>query len=676
MDRGLREKKAFDAASVDSAAEIAAVAGACFAIAAFAQAFIALAFAEEQKRLEDCDCEDYDSEDFVSEDSISEKSYLETPSSPPSTLCPTTMPRPAKPPMTLKEAKRAAKKDGAPQFQLTASQMERADRLEAREEQRKKAIEKERQRRENKRKRDEKEEKERAVKRKMLEEGRIKVEDTWGKVTASQPRLNKFFVRNPTKPLVPSKRSIRDEVIVEENAENEDEGAGGDRQPQVQGAEGDQEERDNAPEKALTTSAKKTIPSTGSQGRVKEWLSTALPTQAPSASLPSLTGILHAPASGQRSPPPLQGVGHAVQSRPSTLKEQSKSQLNARQKQPLRLSQDAKARKDVPRSSKQNTADAPRRSPRTTQSQNRVPDGTASKQASISISDSQRATTGKLAGTGGEQKNQTLSSQDHFTDNAPRTVSGAFPAMRANEDEEDFTEGIDDETFLMLCATQEPMNDEIDAGNPSNAAESACSNPGAPTPSSAPDTDHTRGPSTSRSETHPPAAQEQEEMAPQVPTTIVNNESFSAEFAKFEDEELIALAEEAEASTTPVAVAAKQSSTLPPPPPPNPIATTSNTNQDQHQTRTSQKAMKSSPNRKTNGRESMKNRGHGRGRPSPNHDSRTSRVHTTKQTAPAPAPAPPRDDFLDAPGPSTQALMLELVAQAEAAAATTTKTKR
>ncbi|KAL2399715.1 hypothetical protein ABEF95_000607 [Exophiala dermatitidis] len=672
MDEDLRKKNAVAAAAAVSAAALAAATGAFAAVAASVQIVIALALEEEQKRLEACDSEDYDFENTDSE----------TPSSPPSTPCPTTMPRPAKPPMTLKEAKRAAKKDGAPQFQLTASQMERADRLEAREEQRKKAIEKERQRRENKRKRDEKEEKDRAVKRKMLEEGRITVEDTWGKVTASQPRLNKFFVRNPTKPLVPSKRSIRDEVIVEENAEDENDGDDGDSQPQVQGAEGDQEARDNAPEKALTASANKTIPSTSSQARVQQWLSTTSPTQAPSASLPSLTGALHAPALGQRSPPAPQSLGRAVQSQPFTLKEQSKSQLNARQKQPLRPSQDAKVGKDVPRSLKQNTAEAPRRSPRITQFQNRVLNGTPSKQASSSNSKSRQATTGKLAETGGEQNHQALSLEDPFTDSAPRTVSRAFPATKANEDEEeDFTDGIDDETFLMLCATQKPMHDELDTAKPSNTMESACSNLDAPSSSSkptfkalsAPVTGRTREPPTARAETYHAAAHQQEEMNLQVPTTNLVNESFSAEFAEIADEELIALAEEVEASTTPVAVTAKQSSSLPPPLPPNPRATTSNPEQSGNQTRTPWQVMMASPDRKPSGRVSLKNHGDG-GRPSPNDDSKTSKVDIDKQTIPV--LAPPRDDFLDAPGPSTQALMLELVAQAEAAAATTTKTKR
>jgi len=98
--------------------------------------------------------------------------------------------------MTLKEAKRAYKKDGGG-FKFTPSQLARADRQDAQVEKRRKALEKEQTRENNKRKREDKAEKDRAVKRKMLEEGRITIEDTWGKVNASQPRLNKFFAHHP-----------------------------------------------------------------------------------------------------------------------------------------------------------------------------------------------------------------------------------------------------------------------------------------------------------------------------------------------------------------------------------------------------------------------------------------------------------------------------------------------
>lgn len=114
------------------------------------------------------------------------------------------MPRPAKPPMTLKEVKRAGKKETSA-FKFTASQLARADRQDAQEEKRKKALDKERQREENKRKRDTKAERDRTVRQRMLDEGRITIEDTWGKVTSSQPRLNRFFVQR-AQPLLKASR--------------------------------------------------------------------------------------------------------------------------------------------------------------------------------------------------------------------------------------------------------------------------------------------------------------------------------------------------------------------------------------------------------------------------------------------------------------------------------------
>ncbi len=71
--------------------------------------------------------------------------------------------------------------------------MRRADRREELDERRQKEQEKERKKKENKRKREEQDEKERDAKQRLLREGKIAEEDTWGKVTASQPRLNNFF---------------------------------------------------------------------------------------------------------------------------------------------------------------------------------------------------------------------------------------------------------------------------------------------------------------------------------------------------------------------------------------------------------------------------------------------------------------------------------------------------
>lgn len=102
------------------------------------------------------------------------------------------------PPMTSRQAKKAAKKKTA-QFQYSASQMRRADRIDELEERRRNAEDKERRRKANKIKRDEQTAKERSAKDKLLQEGKIAVEDTWGEVTASQPRLNAFFVKRVTR---------------------------------------------------------------------------------------------------------------------------------------------------------------------------------------------------------------------------------------------------------------------------------------------------------------------------------------------------------------------------------------------------------------------------------------------------------------------------------------------
>lgn len=105
----------------------------------------------------------------------------------------------ALPPMTTREAKRAGKKRTA-QFQYTASQHRRADRIDELESRRKALEDKDRNRKLNKRKREEQDAKTRAAQRKLLHEGKITLEDTWGKVTASQPRLNAFFSRQTTAP--------------------------------------------------------------------------------------------------------------------------------------------------------------------------------------------------------------------------------------------------------------------------------------------------------------------------------------------------------------------------------------------------------------------------------------------------------------------------------------------
>lgn len=108
------------------------------------------------------------------------------------------MPVPSLPPMTTRQAKRKNQKNPV-KFKYTASQMRRADRIDELDERRRGLEDKDRKRKLNKRKRDEQDAKDRALQQKLLKDGKIKVEDTWGKVTASQPRLNSFFIKKTTR---------------------------------------------------------------------------------------------------------------------------------------------------------------------------------------------------------------------------------------------------------------------------------------------------------------------------------------------------------------------------------------------------------------------------------------------------------------------------------------------
>ena len=118
------------------------------------------------------------------------------------------MPRQNLPPLTSKQAKRLHQKQGQ-RFTFTPSQYRAAERRELLEERRKQTIAKEQKKKENKRKREEKQEREREAKRQQLAEGKISIEDTWGKVTASQPRLGAFF-RKPA--AVPSLSTVTEEA--------------------------------------------------------------------------------------------------------------------------------------------------------------------------------------------------------------------------------------------------------------------------------------------------------------------------------------------------------------------------------------------------------------------------------------------------------------------------------
>ncbi|KIX00888.1 uncharacterized protein Z518_09953 [Rhinocladiella mackenziei CBS 650.93] len=452
------------------------------------------------------------------------------------------MPWPAKPPMTLKEAKRARKKDVG--FRYTASQLARADRLDAREEQRKKALEKEKQRAENKRKKEEKLEKERVVKQKMLEEGRITVEDTWGKVTASQPRLNKFFGQKPALPM--KRRRLQDEpiaeeVIVSENLVSEKETGYAENLHQGEDL-GNVASNNIAETKLFSVShllkspSKQTLPS----------------------SLPSLRRILHQPGL-------IPDASSHVQQRPahsqlSTLKELRPSQINTRSVRtqrhlsetettllqkpsvPIKLQPDtggpgaAATFKDTsllschsPRSNPPLSTIVTQKAPEFQDHENEIQ---THQQEASEVADWQ------CQNSGGET---------HTT------------GLRMTGDEEDFTDGIDDETFLMLYATQKPMQETCRTGQ-ENAAKQR---PQVLTP-------QTHGFASSEKSAYSSSKEQTcevnllAEKAASEAKSLTTSDSFSSVFNEIEDEDLIALAEEIEAG---MASAPKPKITAPNSPP-------------------------------------------------------------------------------------------------------------
>jgi hypothetical protein len=131
------------------------------------------------------------------------------------------MPHKNPPPLTTKKAKRLYQKSSK-KFEFTASQFRAAERREELQVRRRKEEAKAERRKVNKRKREDKEERERAAKRQQLEEGKIRPEDTWAKVGASQSRLNAFF----KKPALPAKKSPEEqeeEFAVDDDSEFESE---------------------------------------------------------------------------------------------------------------------------------------------------------------------------------------------------------------------------------------------------------------------------------------------------------------------------------------------------------------------------------------------------------------------------------------------------------------------
>jgi hypothetical protein len=332
--------------------------------------------------------------------------------------------------MTLKEAKRAYKKDGGT-VRYTASQMARADRIDAQEEKRKRALEKDRQRVENKRKREERAERERTVRQKMLEEGRISIEDTWGKVTASQPRLNKFFGQRGVAASV--KSDLRNPVSTDKGTILPDDPVAEDRPP-------------------------------GHQDLAQEEIPTPLSkaVQAPSTTtdltLTSADKDQHVQA---RTPP-------STHNRPSALKVLSLSQVNARSSTPARAvnkshGEPSPSWVDVSRSSlpvfsslsspPKSTGQSLRASPRSTRG-NTVSPGFSEELLPVRVGINAG---GKNLKDDGHSLQH--SSPEEEASNKGQTAGARPPQPILDVDEdEDFTDGIDDETFLMLCATQKRTN--------------------------------------------------------------------------------------------------------------------------------------------------------------------------------------------------------------------------
>ncbi|OQV08635.1 hypothetical protein CLAIMM_12876 [Cladophialophora immunda] len=488
------------------------------------------------------------------------------------------MPRPAKPPMTLKEAKRAHKKEGG--FRYTASQMARADRLDAREEKRKKELEKERQRTENKRKREEKLERERVVRQKMLDEGRISVEETWGEVTASQPRLNKFFGQKPA--LLSSKRMTGIQSIAEEEGMQAAE-------PATEGQEEKtfrHELHDHSPEDVAEVA----------------------PVQDPpkSASLPSVpSSNMKLSQKGRNNHSTVPTSPKPTSSAPCAspkLRELRPSQINSRR---LVTSQSLH---EIKTESPQSPAGKLRPSssfPSTVSSRNEVSQGSPTE---ILLPKNE------LGSTCRESSKQ---NQGDDSDQGRRCTSSRCL-------DEDFTDGIDDETFLMLCATQRSLPDDLSTRENSPTTATLCMTPARYSP---------------RHKASPVSARTSPISKSSVPLSKGLSESFNSVFNEIEDEDFIALAQEVEAEMTmskqtpPILSAAKKTAPMAPPP-----------------------LLPSKPRKETYKRQS------------PGANIKIQKPESPRLQPKGKRRLPwdlPRDDFMDL-GPSTQALTLELLEQAEA----------
>ncbi|KAJ9611179.1 hypothetical protein H2200_004362 [Cladophialophora chaetospira] len=423
------------------------------------------------------------------------------------------MPWPAKPPMTLKEAKRAYKKEGAT-FRYTASQLARADRIDAKEDKRKKELEKERLRAENKRKREEKEDRDRQVRQKMLDEGRISVEDTWGKVTASQPRLNKFFGRKPV--VAPSRSNLRAELTADRE----------DSSPRHGHAAGSQDKEETAPE---------------SQDAPQQDVPAAVAGITPDTTPSHQRNVLNDVSQSAASRPVRREFMSSSHSQPAIPRELKSSELNARSSAPARSlpanrglspnvvsSSIGSNAKLLPASISPRFTGRPLESPPASSGSNTISEGSTTEFLPETTTIYQHGQ--KL---GHDETHYPGSPSERKED---MTTLGGEPSLAPSldlTDDEDFTDGLDDETFLLLCATQKPAEESAPmCGNsPSTGSALSASTETCPKP----ETNH-----------ESQAVFLSTEAVASIPHGL--SESFNSVFNEFEDEDLIALAEEVEAS--------------------------------------------------------------------------------------------------------------------------------
>lgn len=568
------------------------------------------------------------------------------------------MPRPAKPPMTLKEAKRAYKKDDTG-FRYTPSQMARADRQDAQEEKRRKALEKERTKLDNKRKREEKAERDRAVKRKMLDEGRITVEDTWGKVAASQPRLNKFFARPPTK-LSPSSRlshkitsntedehEAEDDLLLDLVSEVEDNVDG--RETEETKDETDAQQDNGAPDTLSTTK----VPAQPSQ---------------------TTTSI------GVRNPP---STSRSRIRQPSPLQEQRSSQINARAGRPTNRSSYLRTGSKTLINDEKNPAAVNK----PTELQSCVPTPLPNARANKldSSAPNKRSDQTRVLRSADSLPLVPLANPGFEGSKPAGSCSGID---RTNRDlEEDFTDGIGDHEFLLLCDAQNgPGHKSASSISPLNGPKSDS----LPVLTSNDDTTstielpHFQLP-IKEDQNHTPFSGD-DNTTSTIPPVL--NESFSAVFNEIDDSELIAFADEVEASmvasgqacpipkdeTTKRASAASKKPSLQIAP--KPTSWSQNKNSHSHH-----EDMKERPLNRPLPQNADRTRSRSKVTPANSHNPSSSRItaSTSSFTVPAKTSPPPKSsqvkpkrrrvlpwDEIEGPGPSTQAVMLELLEKAEA----------